>query len=157
MNKNVFYCKLYKIFFLTMLTDPVFVSYAYLSGLSANEIYILTSIKTILIVLLEMPTGVIVDLFGSKSSIFSGIICYMLSNVPVWAAPSFSGFAGAAVFISLYKVLISGADETYLYLAIDHKNDYTKIAGIPFSKPLDISPNSVIIILPGIFPFRPPF
>lgn len=124
-----------------MLTDPVFVSYAYLSGLSANEIYILTSIETILIVLLEMPTGVIADLFGSKSSILSGIICYMLSNVIVLAAPSFSGFAGAAVFISLYKVLISGADETYLYLAIDHKNDYTKIAGM-----LD----SVSFILAGI-------
>lgn len=141
MNKNVFYFKLYKIFFLTMLTDPVFVSYAYLSGLSANEIYILTSIETILIVLLEMPTGVITDLFGSKSSILSGIICYMLSNVIVLAAPSFSGFAGAAVFISLYKVLISGADETYLYLAIDHKNDYTKIAGM-----LD----SISFILTGI-------
>lgn len=130
MNKNVFYFKLYKILFLTMLTDPVFVLYAYSAGLSANQIYLLTSLQTVWIVLLELPTGVISDLFGCKSSILLGIICYILSDIILLAAPSFPGFVVSVLFLSLYKVFVSGADETYLYLALEHKDSYTKTAGM---------------------------
>ena len=64
MNRNLIYFKWYKIAFLTMLIDPIFVIYAYSEGLSANQIFILTSIESVLIILLEVPTGVISDLFG---------------------------------------------------------------------------------------------
>lgn len=141
MNKNLLHFKLYKIFFLTMLVDPIFVIYAYSSGLSANQIYILTSIQTILIVLLEVPTGVITDLFGCKHSIILGIIAYVFSNIIILLFSSFIGFIGSTIFISLYKVLISGADETYLYLALDNKDNYTKIAG---------ELNSINFILTGL-------
>lgn len=67
MNRNLVYFKWYKILFLTMLIDPIFVMYAYSEGLSVNQIFILTSIETILIIFLEVPTGIISDLFGYKS------------------------------------------------------------------------------------------
>lgn len=57
MNRNLVYFKWYKILFLTMLIDPIFVMYAYSEGLSVNQIFILTSIETILIIFLEVPTG----------------------------------------------------------------------------------------------------
>ena len=44
--------------------------------------------------------------------------------------------------VALYKVFASGADETYLYLILDNKDDYTKVAG-----KLD----SIHFILSGIF------
>ena len=40
MNKNIIYFRLYKILFLTMIVDPIFFVYAYSSGLSVNQIYI---------------------------------------------------------------------------------------------------------------------
>ncbi len=43
MNRNLIYFKWYKIAFLTMLIDPIFVIYAYSEGLSANQIFILTN------------------------------------------------------------------------------------------------------------------
>ena len=62
-----------------MLIDPIFVIYAYSEGLSANQIFILTSIESVLIILLEVPTGVISDLFGYKiSMVFS---CSLLYNI----------------------------------------------------------------------------
>ena len=36
MKNNLFYFQWYKILFLTMLIDPIFVIYAYSEGLSAN-------------------------------------------------------------------------------------------------------------------------
>ena len=81
MDQNLVYFKWYRILFLTMLIDPVFVIYAYSEGLSANQIFILTSIESILIILLEVPTGVISDLFGYKISMVLSVLCFIISNV----------------------------------------------------------------------------
>ena len=75
MKNNLFYFQWYKILFLTMLIDPIFVIYAYSEGLSANQIFILTSIEAVLIMLLEVPTGVISDLFGYKISMVLSVCC----------------------------------------------------------------------------------
>lgn len=141
MKKNILNFKLYKIFFLTMLIDPIFVIYAYSCGLSVSEIFILSSIETLLIVLLEIPTGIVADLFGCKISIIWGIISFICSNIIVLLYPKFLGFLICSTLIAFYKVLISGADETYLYLALENKDDYSKISG---------SLDSIGFILTGI-------
>ena len=110
MKKNILNFKLYKIFFLTMLIDPIFVIYAYSCGLSVSEIFILSSIETLLIVLLEIPTGIVADLFGCKISIIWGIISFICSNIIVLLYPKFLGFLICSTLIAFYKVLISGAD-----------------------------------------------
>ena len=142
MKNNLFYFQWYKILFLTMLIDPIFVIYAYSEGLSANQIFILTSIEAVLIMLLEVPTGVISDLFGYKISMVLSVFCFIVSNIILIIFPTFAGFLLCEIFIALYKVFASGADETYLYLILDNKDDYTKVAG-----KLD----SIHFILSGIF------
>lgn len=52
MNRNLVYFKWYKILFLTMLIDPIFVMYAYSEGLSVNQIFILKYIIKEFLVLL---------------------------------------------------------------------------------------------------------
>ena len=130
MDQNLVYFKWYRILFLTMLIDPVFVIYAYSEGLSANQIFILTSIESILIILLEVPTGVISDLFGYKISMVLSVLCFIISNIIIMLFPTFMCFVVCEVFMALYKVFSSGADETYLYLILENKNDYTKISGM---------------------------
>lgn len=129
MNRNLIYFKWYKISFLTMLIDPIFVIYAYSEGLSANQIFILTSIESVLIILLEVPTGVISDLFGYKISMVLAVLCFILSNIMIMINPTFISFIICEIFMALYKVCASGADEAYLYLILDNKNDFTKISG----------------------------
>ena len=125
-----------------MLIDPIFVIYAYSEGLSANQIFMLTSIEAVLIMLLEVPTGVISDLFGYKISMVLSVFCFIVSNIILIIFPTFAGFLLCEIFMALYKVFASGADETYLYLILDNKDDYTKVAG-----KLD----SIHFILSGIF------
>ncbi len=129
MNQNLFYFKVYKILFLTMLIDPIFVVYAYSEGLSANQIFILTSIEAVLVILLEVPTGVISDLFGYKISIILSVLCFILSNIIIMICPTFINFILCEIFMALYKVFVSGADETYLYLILDNKDEYAKVFG----------------------------
>ena len=129
MNRNLIYFKWYKIAFLTMLIDPIFVIYAYSEGLSANQIFILTSIESVLIILLEVPTGVISDLFGYKISMVLAVLCFIISNIMIMINPTFISFIICEIFMALYKVCASGADEAYLYLILDNKNDFTKISG----------------------------
>lgn len=130
MNRNLICFKWYKILFLTMLIDPIFVIYAYSEGLSVYQIFILTSIESILIILLEVPTGVISDLFGYKISMVLAVICFILSNLIIMIFPTFISFIVCEIFIALYKVFASGSDETYLYLILEDKNAYTKISGM---------------------------
>ena len=92
MNNNLFYFQWYKILFLTMLIDPIFVIYAYSEGLSANRIFILTSIEAVLIMLLEVPTGVISNLFGYKISMVLSVFCFIVSNIILMIFPTFAGF-----------------------------------------------------------------
>ena len=66
---------------------------------------------------------------------------YIVSNIVILFWPDFWGFAVCSFFIALYKVLISGADETYLYLALENKEDYTKVSG---------SLDSINFVLTGI-------
>ena len=129
MNRNLIYFKWYKIAFLTMLIDPIFVIYAYSEGLSANQIFILTSIESVLIILLEVPTGVISDLFGYKISMVLAVLCFIISNIMIMINPTFISFIICEIFMALYKVCASGADEAYLYLILDNKYDFTKISG----------------------------
>ena len=129
MKNNLFYFQWYKILFLTMLIDPIFVIYAYSEGLSANQIFMLTSIEAVLIMLLEVPTGVISDLFGYRISMVLSVFCFIVSNIILIIFPTFAGFLLCEIFMALYKVFASGADETYLYLILDNKDDYTKVAG----------------------------
>lgn len=75
-----------------MLIDPIFVIYAYSEGLSANRIFILTSIEAVLIMLLEVPTGVISDLFGYKISMVLSVFCFIVSNIILMIFPTFAGF-----------------------------------------------------------------
>lgn len=92
--------------------------------------------------LLEVPTGVISDLFGYKISMVLSVFCFIVSNIILIIFPTFAGFLLCEIFMALYKVFASGADETYLYLILDNKDDYTKVAG-----KLD----SIHFILSGIF------
>lgn len=132
MSENLKLYKAFKILFLTMIINPIFIFYATKLGLDASQIFLLTSIETITIILLEVPTGIISDLWGCKISIILSIISYMFANIIYAFKPGFIGFCFASVLIALYKVLISGADESYLYLGLKEESlegDYSKISG----------------------------
>lgn len=132
MKNNLINYKLHKILFLGMIVDPVLVLYAMSVGLSVTEIFVITSIQTAAIVLLEIPTGIISDIYGCKISMILGITAFMLSNIMYIFLPNFIGFLIGAILVALYKVLVSGSDETYLFLELKRNNaedSYSKVNG----------------------------
>lgn len=131
-NKNRAFYILSKVFFLSMVIDPIFVLYAYDSGLTATQLFTLSSIQTLTIILLELPTGIISDVYGCKVSMIIGSIAFLAANMIFIVKPVFGGFLIGEILTGLYKVLFSGSDESYLYLELQRfkrEDEYTKLSG----------------------------
>lgn len=132
MKSNLKIYKLHKIFFLSMLIDPIFVLYATSAGISPAQLFIMTSIQMVAIILLELPTGILSDLYGCKVSILLGTLAFILSNIIYLFSKSFKGFLIGEIIVAFYKVFISGSDEAYLFLELkrNHREDnYAKVSG----------------------------
>ena len=94
---------------------PIVVLFWQDNGLSLTQIMILQSMFSIVVVLLEVPTGYLADIFGRKTSIIGGsffsafgIIAYSLSH-------SFYQFLIAEILWAISMSLLSGADSAFIY------------------------------------------
>ena len=102
------------------------------NGLSMKEVFLLQSIFSILLVLLEIPSGYFADQFGRRLSLILGSTLGFLG----WSFYSFStGFAGfvvAEVFLAFALAFTSGADSAMLYdtlLTMGKENQFKKMTG----------------------------
>lgn len=72
---------LYKILFISMITDPIFIIYAQDVGLGIEQIFMLLSVQKIVALLFEIPTGMLADVQGPKYSLIYGVGSFALANV----------------------------------------------------------------------------
>lgn len=106
------------------------VAYFFQKTLSASEIYLIYAIFSVLVFILEVPTGYLGDRIGYKNSILLGLFCGILGFLGFVLAKGFFGIAIAYVFMALMTSLISGSDEAILYdcLKQDHREqDFERI------------------------------
>ncbi|MEN6456962.1 MAG: MFS transporter [Prolixibacteraceae bacterium] len=97
------------------LVMPVVVLFYQDNGLSMQDIFWLKSIYSIAIVVMEVPSGYIADVWGRKTTLLSGAIlgaagfaCYSFSY-------GFWAFAVAEVVLGIGHSFVSGADSAMLY------------------------------------------
>lgn len=96
-------------------------------GQSAERVGILIASWQILVVLFEIPTGIIADKYGRKTSMQLGKLARFFC-FPLWLAfPSFSGLFAGIIFLALGDALLSGSLEAYIYDELKDKTTYNKL------------------------------
>ncbi len=131
-KKNIPRLYLIKIAKWFMLFMPIVVLFYQENGLEMKEIFLLQTIYSIAIVILEIPSGYLADVLGRKHTMiigtimgFFGFVCYSFSY-------GFWGFAIAEIILGIGQSLISGADSAMLYdslLVMGKADKYMKYEG----------------------------
>lgn len=131
-NSNIRALYIIKIAKWMNLVMPVIVLFYYSNGLTMQDIFMLQSVYSVTLMVLEIPTGYFADTAGRKTSIlvgsalgFTGYLTYSLSF-------GFWQFAIAEVLLGISQSLVSGADSAMLYdtLATMRKQDkYSRLEG----------------------------
>ena len=115
-NNNIFLFYIVRMFFLPFFWLPVL--YVYLTkvkGLGISETMFLLGLQELLMIFLEVPTGVVADKISRKFSVGLG---YILTALPFLFLPLTNSY-GLFIFIffvkAVGKALVSGADTSLLY------------------------------------------
>ena len=111
---------------------PIIVLFYEENGLNLQEIFLLKSIYSIVLVSLDIPTGYLADAWGRKNCliagclvVFGGFVCYSFSS-------TFAAFFVAEILLGVGQSLVSGADSALLYDTTLHhqrENEYLKYEG----------------------------
>lgn len=114
------------------LTHGLWMIYLAAKGMSLVELGLLEGIFHITSFLMEVPTGLIADLYGRKTSRTLGRILAIFSIALLFYANSFLFFALSFILIALSYNLESGAGEALIYDSLKElkiEKDYMKICG----------------------------
>ncbi len=115
-----------------MLIMPVIVLFYKENGLSMAEVLLLQALFSVVIVVLEIPSGYFADLIGRRISIIFGGIGGFLGYLIYAGSYGFWGFLVAEIFLAVGASFMSGADSALLYdslAEIGKKDDYKKYEG----------------------------
>lgn len=117
-------------FFLVFI--PVMVLFFQDRGLSMKQVLILESAFTLSLLLLQIPTGYIADLFGRHRSIQVGFLLMPVGYLIYSFSQDFNGFLLAEVILGISSSFISGADSALIYdtlAQLKKTGDYKKVEG----------------------------
>lgn len=113
-------------------TQAIWVTYLAFKGLSLVEIGLCESVFHITSMVMELPTGMIADLYGRKFSRLMGILANIIYLCLLFFVNSVPLALLAFIFAALSYNLESGADTALIYdslLATDESSQFTKIQG----------------------------
>ena len=106
---------------------PIAISYFQYRNLTTAEGLQILSIYSLMIVVLEYPTGVIGDQYSHKFSVLSGLLSTALGFFLLSMDGSYLFFLFSSSFVALGLSLISGSDTALLHsVSMDFKKDYAK-------------------------------
>lgn len=106
------------------LIPLLFIEYG---NMNALQVGTLLALWQILIVIFEVPTGVVADRYGRKLSMQLGKLMRVVS-FPIWLLfPGFIGLTVGIVFLALGDALLSGSLEAYSYDELSDKKKFNKL------------------------------
>ncbi|MCA9385652.1 MFS transporter [Candidatus Dojkabacteria bacterium] len=120
-------------------------------SLPASQALLLTSIYSLAVVFLEIPTGAVADKLSRKQS---GALGYFLKGLGLFLLPflsSFPSMVGAMVITALGESLTSGSIESLMYDSLADKKDTKQFKKIfAFSRTLLHAAMALYMLLGGI-------
>lgn len=112
-----------------MLTMPIIVLFYQENGLSMQDVLTLKGIYSVAVVVLEIPSGYLADVWGRKKSLILGAILGCLGFVVYSFSYGFTGFLAAELILGIGSSFISGSDSAMLYdslLKMKREKEYLK-------------------------------
>ncbi len=116
---------LFRLLATSYLYVPIFMLFQESRGLSFFQRLALGGLYSAVVILVEVPTGVLADRLGRRRSMMAGALAMVFSCVIAVQAGSFLAFAVAEVFAAMSIAMCSGADSAYLFdLLAHHKRSH---------------------------------
>jgi MFS family permease len=130
--KNTIQLYLIKIAKWFNLIMPIVVLFYQENGLTMSQIFILKSIYSIAMVVTELPSGYLADVWGCRRTLLLGAILGTIGIGIYCISADFASFAIAEVILGVGFSFISGADSALLYDSLKAENredEYIKYEG----------------------------
>ncbi len=115
LQRNVERTLLLGFFQVFLVIIPIAVPFFQSKGLSMQDVFVLQALFSIVVVLAEVPSGYIADVFGRKRTMVVGALFYAAGNSLLVGAEGFWGLALFEVCLGIGAALISGADLALMY------------------------------------------
>jgi len=106
---------LFRLLATSYLYVPIFMLFMEERGLSFVERMALAALYSVVVILVEIPTGVFADRIGRRRSMMLGAATMVVSCLVAYQAHSFAAFALAEALAAVSMSLCSGADSAYLF------------------------------------------
>lgn len=132
LRSNIWKYYLYSSFMSVQFFMPIVVIFFLANELSFTEIMLLQTVYSVVIVLMEVPTGTIADVIGRKESILIGSLLTTAGCILYATGYTFYQFLAAEITWAVGGTFISGAQSALLYETLQELNtpeDYKKIEG----------------------------
>ncbi|MGR9047545.1 MFS transporter [Halobacillus faecis] len=132
-TKRNIYMLYFYIFFAQLFFDrALWVIYLGDKGMTFGQIGLLEAFLHLAIVLFEVPTGMIADLYGRKVSLVIGNVFSILYGLFMMISGTFSMFTLAFLSMGMMVTFHSGAEQAFAYDTLKNEKrekDYTKVIG----------------------------
>lgn len=115
-----------------MLIMPIVVLFYQDEGLTMGDVMALQAIFSVVIVVLEVPSGWVADVLGRRFSLLAGCVLGTAGLAVYCVSHGFWQFLAAEAVMGLGASLVSGADSAMLYdslAALDETEDYRRAEG----------------------------
>jgi MFS family permease len=106
---------LFRLLATSYLYVPIFMLFQADRGLTFFERLALGGVFSVVVILVEVPTGVLADRIGRRRAMMAGALAMVAASLVAFQADTFGAFAVAEVLAALSMALCSGADSAYLY------------------------------------------
>jgi MFS family permease len=113
---------------------PIYALYLQQELFTVFNVALIISIQSVFVILLEVPSGAIADLFGRKNTLIVANIVAIIALIFLSIGTSLIFFIGYAIFIALSESLNSGTDIAILFDSIKNVNKEAKKEAIALSK-----------------------
>jgi MFS family permease len=114
------------------LTVPILMLYYQDNGLTSQESFSLKAIYSIVIIVLEIPSGYFADTMGRKKTLVIGAVMGVVGMLTYALFGGFWAFLMAEVALGISQSFVSGSDSAMMYdslLADNREGLYTKLEG----------------------------
>lgn len=101
-------------------------------NMTMQEFFITEAVMAVSLVIMEIPSGWLSDVWKRKSILVVGSIIYTIGAFVIWLAQDFLGIAISQALMGIGASLISGTDSAIVYeslLANGRENEYRKYEG----------------------------
>ncbi|MGB0887997.1 MAG: MFS transporter, partial [Vicingaceae bacterium] len=115
-----------------MLFMPIIWLFYEENGLTIADLFIIQSIYSVAIAVIEIPSGYVADIVGRKNAMVIGMFLGFIGMVIYSISYGFDGFLAAALCLGVGQSFISGSDTALMYdslLALNRSKDFIKLEG----------------------------